>query len=67
MALIQVGADTYIDTDDLPQAEYHYFRKAESLGYHRVAIAILEGRVTAEDIESDPYYSWLVTKEDNHG
>lgn len=31
MALVSIGNDTFIDTDDLNQREYHYYRKAESL------------------------------------
>ena len=70
MALVQSGwaraiypesynNEVYIDTDDLEQAEYHYYRKAESLGENRVALDILRGDLTAEDIETDEKYAWL--------
>lgn len=61
MAMIPVGTDTYIDTDDLEQAEYHYFRKAESLGRHDIAIAILKSQIDAFDIDHDSEYEWLRT------
>ena len=48
MAMIPVGEDVYIDTDDLEQPEYHYFRKAQSL--------------SAREIERNPKYAELKNK-----
>ena len=31
MSLVKVGKDVYIDTDDLEQPEYYYYRKALGL------------------------------------
>ena len=62
MALVQIGNDVYRDTDDLEQAEYHYYRKAEELGRHDIAIDILKGRIDAFDIDNDSEYDWLVTR-----
>lgn len=62
MAMIPIGHEEYIDTDDLEQAEYHYFRKAEALGRHDIAIAILKGQIDAFDIDNDSEYEWLRTR-----
>ena len=70
MALVQIdweraiypasyNNEVYRDTDDLEQAEYHYYRKAEALGENRVALDILRGDLTAEDIETNEEYKWL--------
>ena len=61
IAMILIGTDTFIDTDDLEQAEYHYFRKAESLGRRDIARAILKGRIDAFEIDHDSEYEWLRT------
>ena len=61
MALIEVCSGIFRDTDDLEQAEYHYFRKAESMGRRDVAKRILSGYLTAEDIDTNPRYEWLRT------
>lgn len=70
MALIRIGEDTYKDTDDLEQAEYHYFRKAESLASkvpnaQDVARRILMGNITAEQIDTLPRFEWLRTPDEN--
>ena len=62
MALIPIGNEMFIDTDDLEQAEYHYFRKAESMGRHDTARRILRGQLTAEQIDTLPRYEWLRTR-----
>ena len=70
MALVQIGWEraiypasrnraVYRDTEELRQAEYHYYRKAEELGEHGVALDILRGEIDAEDIETDERYKWL--------
>ena len=61
MALIEVSKGIFRDTDDLEQAEYHYFRKAESMGHRDVARRILLGYLTAEDIDTNPEFKWLRT------
>ena len=66
MALVPIGNDTFIDTDDLNQREYHYYRKAESLADEvptalHTAGQILRGRLTAEQIDTLPEYEWLRT------
>ena len=63
MALIPVGKDMFKDTDDLEQAEYHYFRKAESMGCRDVAKRILLGCPDAEDIDTNPEFEWLRTSD----
>lgn len=62
MALIPIGNEMFIDTDDLEQAEYHYFRKAESIGRHDTARRILRGQLTAEQIDTLLAYEWLRTE-----
>lgn len=64
MAMIPIGTATFIDTDDLEQAEYHYFRKAEALGRHDVAMDILKGRIDAFDIDHNSKYEWLRTPDE---
>lgn len=64
MALIEVCSGIFRDTDDLEQAEYHYFRKAESMGRRDVAKRILSGYLTAEDIDTNPGYEWLRTPDE---
>lgn len=64
MALIEVSKGIFRDTDDLEQAEYHYFRKAEALGKRDVAKRILSGYLTAEDIDTNPRYEWLRTPDE---
>lgn len=76
MALVLIGRDPEIsvDTDDLNDKEYHYFRKIIDTGevrwgengglvgngdYIWTAIRILTHNLTTEDIESDPKYRWL--------
>ena len=59
MALIQIGKDTFKDTDDLEQREYHYFRKAEDLGRPDVAKRILLGYLDAYEIDTNPEFEWL--------
>lgn len=59
MAMISIGQEKYIDTDDLEQAEYHYFRRAEELGRRDIAMYILKGQIDAFDIEHDAEYAWL--------
>lgn len=54
MALIEIGNGIFKDTNDLEQAEYHYFRKAESMGHRDVARRILLGYLTAKDIDTYP-------------
>lgn len=49
----------YMDTDDLNQAEYYYYRKAERIGEPLTAKAILRGKITAEMIESNRKYKHL--------
>ncbi len=62
MAMIPVGEDVYIDTDDLEQPEYYYFRKAQSLGMTGYASQILRGYLSAREIESNPKYAELKNK-----
>lgn len=62
MAMIKICADTFIDTDDLEQAEYHYYCKAKALGRGDVAMDILTGRIDAFDIDNDSEYKWLRTQ-----
>ena len=57
MALVRVIGGISIDTDDLDQAEYHYYRKAEGQKRWGLADAILKGRVTAKDIETNEKYA----------
>lgn len=64
MALIEVCKGIFRDTDDLEQAEYHYFRKAESMGHRDVAKRILSGYLTAKDIDTYPEYGWLRTPDE---
>lgn len=64
MALIEVCNGIYRDTDDLEQAEYHYFRKAESMGHWDIAKRILSGYLDAEEIDTDPGYEWLRTPDE---
>lgn len=64
MALIEIGNGIFKDTDDLEQAEYHYFRKAESMKHHDVARRILLGYLTAKDIDTYPGYKWLRTPDE---
>ena len=64
MALIEVSKGIFKDTDDLEQAEYHYFRKAESMKHHDIARRILLGCLTAEDIDTYPGYEWLRTPDE---
>ena len=59
MAMIPVGNNVYIDTDDLEQPEYHYFRKAQRLNLHKYARRILPGNLTAIEIETNPMYADL--------
>lgn len=73
MALIPCGytKDEYgrtvaysIDTDDLDDAEYHYYCKARDLrnkvaGALKTAREILLGELRASEIEHNPKYSWL--------
>ena len=59
MALIEIGNGVSIDTDDLEQAEYHYYCKATSLGRSDTASLILTGRITAERIETEEIFKWL--------
>ena len=66
MAMICIGYEhnderypIYMDTDDLGQAEYHYFRKAERMGELLTAKEILRGIITAKRIESDPEFEYL--------
>lgn len=74
MSLIKIGKDIYIDTDDLEQPEYYYYRKAIGLAnslprilehnhqrnhYMAVARMILRGYLFAYEIETDPNYEWL--------
>ena len=61
MAMIEVCKGIFRDTDDLEQAEYHYFRKAESMGRRDVAKRILSGYLTAKDIDTNPKFEWLRT------
>ena len=65
MALIQVHEGIYRDTDELEQAEYHYFRKAESMGRWDVAKRILSKYLTAEEIDTNPEFEWLYTPNEN--
>jgi hypothetical protein len=69
MALIEVGSGIFRDTDDLEQAEYHYFRKAESFAgkvpnAKDTARRILLGNLTAEQIDTLPRYEWLRTPDE---
>ena len=74
MSLVKVGKDIYIDTDDLEQPEYYYYRKVLGLAnslphilehnhqrihYMAVARKILSGYLSAYEIETDPSYEWL--------
>lgn len=62
MALVRCGKDTYIDTDDLEQAEYHYYCKAKRLGKDNIARKILTGLLTADEIDNSDEFEWLATK-----
>ena len=64
MALIEVSEGIFKDTDDLEQAEYHYFRKAESMGRRDVAKRILSGYLDAEEIDTNPKFKWLHTPDE---
>ncbi len=64
MALIEVCEGIFRDTDDLEQAEYHYFRKAESMGRRDVAKRILSKYLTAKEIDTDPEFEWLRTPDE---
>ena len=64
MALIEVCKGIFRDTDDLEQAEYHYFRKAESMGRRDVAKRILSGYLDANDIDTNPEFEWLRTPDE---
>lgn len=74
MSLVEFRKDKYIDTDDLAQPEYYYYRKALGLAnslpyilehnhqrihYEAVARMILRGYLSAYEIETDPNYEWL--------
>jgi hypothetical protein len=59
MALVSIGNGVSIDTDDLEQAEYHYYCKAKSLKRWDTASLILTGRITAERIETEEKFEWL--------
>lgn len=56
---MNINEAMYTDTDDLNQAEYHYYRKAERIGEPLTAKAILRGTINAEMIESDQKYKHL--------
>ena len=61
MSLVLVGTDRkeyypkeiWIDTDDLDQKEYYYFRKAEELGLIPLSRQILRGKLTGNMIENN--------------
>lgn len=68
MALVQIGCEkddygrpcpVYKDTDDLDDAEYHYYCNAKKLPEYNWAWQILIGNLTAELIESDDRYASL--------
>lgn len=61
MALVYTSFGSYVDTDDLDQPEYHYYRKAKDLGADVIARKILIGRLTATEIDTNPDYAWLCT------
>ena len=63
MALVPCGESVRVagqnvpvlrDADDLDDLSYHYYRKAEKLGKTLTKLAIINGRLTGEDIESNP-------------
>ncbi len=64
MALIEVCEGIFRDTDDLDQAEYHYFRNAESMGRRDVVKSILSKYLTAKEIDTDPEFEWLRTPDE---
>lgn len=61
MALVPCGKDQCFDTDDLEQAEYHYYCKARKLRRHCTATKILRGEIDAYDIENSDKYKWLAS------
>ena len=64
MALVLVDKDTYIDTDELEQPEYYYYCKVKRIKPNSMlGIAILKGKLTAHDIETDEHYAWLSDQE----
>jgi len=65
MAMIEVCKGIFRDTDDLEQAEYHYFRKAESMGRWDVAKRILSRYLDAEEIDTNPKFEWLRTPDED--
>lgn len=64
MAMIEVCKGIFRDTDDLAQAEYHYFRKAERMGRHDIAKKILSGYIDANVIDTNPKFEWLRTPDE---
>lgn len=46
--------ETYIDTDDLDDLSYHYYRKAQKLNLVMLARLILRGSITGSEIEDNP-------------
>ncbi len=79
MALICIGkekdslgryVDISVDTDDLDDREYYYFRKAEKIrhihsGADKVCRRILKRTLDADTIESNDEYNFL-TDETNY-
>ena len=83
MALIKIKSqkddrgriqDVFVDTDDLDDADYHYYRKCEKLlkktsgsdnlcsqynKYQLTCQRILTGRLNAYEIEHNAEYEWL--------
>lgn len=78
MCLVEINNGVFIDTDDLDNPEYYYYREAERLEkslpynkgdnykicnkYRSIKYAILNGRISAYDIESNERYKWFLDK-----
>ena len=45
--------ESYIDTDDLDDLSYYYYRKAQKLNFVMLARQILRGSITGSEIENN--------------
>ena len=74
MSLVRIKKNTFVDTDDLDNPEYHYYCRVkdmiERLPYNNenyrfinkcrgIKRAILCGELSAHEIETNPKYEWL--------
>lgn len=51
-----VGSDDY---EPIDAKVWHYYEKAKKLHRSTVAVMIIHGELTVEQIESDDRYAWL--------